>query len=137
MPCQGGPGAVRRRGHRLAVVLPPHNVATIEHGAPGVYNIVDDDPAPVAVWLPDLARVLGAKLPWRVPVWLGRLAVGEVGVSMMTQIRGTPNAKAKRELEWQPRYKSWRDGFRTGLTVTAPGPLRKPPAQVDQETVPS
>jgi 2-alkyl-3-oxoalkanoate reductase len=112
-------------------------VAAIEHGAPGIYNIVDDDPAPVAVWLPELARVLGAKPPWRVPVWLGRLAVGEVGVSMMTQIRGTSNAKAKRELEWQLRYKSWRDGFRTGLTVTASGPLREPPAQVDKETAPS
>jgi 2-alkyl-3-oxoalkanoate reductase len=111
-------------------------VAAIERGAPGIYNIVDDDPAPVAVWLPELARVLGAKRPWRVPVWLGRLAVGEVGVSMMTQIRGTSNAKAKRELEWQPRYKSWRDGFRTGHTVTASGPLRKPPATVDKETVP-
>ena len=89
------------------------------------------------MWLPDLARVLGAKPPWRVPVWLGRLAGGEVGVSMMTQIRGTSNAKAKRELEWQPRYTSWRDGFRTGLTVTTSGPLGKPPAQVDKETAPS
>jgi nucleoside-diphosphate-sugar epimerase len=112
-------------------------VAAIEHGAPGVYNIVDDDPAPVAMWLPELARVLGAKPPWRVPVWLGRLAAGEVGVSMMTQIRGTSNAKAKRELEWQPRYKSWRDGFRTVLTLTASGPLRTPSAKVDNETVPS
>ena len=112
-------------------------VAAIAPGAPGVYNIVDDDPAPVAVWLPELARVLGAKPPWRVPVWLGRLAVGEVGVSMMTQIRGTSNAKAKRELAWQLRYKSWRDGFRTGLTLTASGPLQKPSAKVDNETVAS
>jgi 2-alkyl-3-oxoalkanoate reductase len=112
-------------------------VAAIEHGAPGIYNIVDDDPAPVAVWLPELARVLGAKPPWRVPVWLGRLAAGEVGVSMMTQIRGTSNAKAKRELAWQPRYKSWRDGFRTGLTLPATGPLQKPSAKIDNETVPS
>jgi nucleoside-diphosphate-sugar epimerase len=108
-------------------------VAAIEHGAPGAYNIVDDDPAPVAVWLPELARVLGAKPPWRVPVWLGRLASGEVGVSMMTQIRGTSNAKAKRELGWQLRYKSWRDGFRTGLTVTASGALRKPAAKIDDD----
>ncbi len=95
-------------------------IAAIEHGAPGVYNIVDDEPAPVAAWLPELARALGAKPPRRVPVWLGRLAAGEVGVSMMTQIRGTSNAKAKRELGWQPRYQSWRDGFRTGLGDVAP-----------------
>jgi nucleoside-diphosphate-sugar epimerase len=95
-------------------------IAAIEHGAPGVYNIVDDEPAPVAVWLPELARALGAKSPRRVPVWLGRLAAGEVGVSMMTQIRGTSNAKAKRELGWQPRYHSWRDGFRDGLGDVAP-----------------
>jgi 2-alkyl-3-oxoalkanoate reductase len=95
-------------------------IAAIEHGAPGVYNIVDDEPAPVAVWLPELARALGVKPPRRVPVWLGRLAAGEVGVSMMTQIRGTSNAKAKRELGWQPRYQSWRDGFRDGLGDVAP-----------------
>jgi nucleoside-diphosphate-sugar epimerase len=83
--------------------------------APGVYNISDDEPAPVAEWLPDLARAIEAKSPRRVPVWLGRLAIGEVGLSMMTQIRGASNAKAKREMGWAPRYKSWRDGFRTGL----------------------
>jgi 2-alkyl-3-oxoalkanoate reductase len=84
--------------------------------APGVYNIVDDEPAPVAEWLPDLARAIEAKSPRRVPVWLGRLAIGEVGVSMMTHIRGASNAKAKREIGWTPIYKSWRDGFRTGLS---------------------
>ena len=68
------------------------------------------------MWLPELARVLGAKPPWRILVWLGRLAAGEVGVSMMTQIHGTSNAKAKRELGWQPRYTSWRDGFPADLT---------------------
>ena len=90
-------------------------VAAIERGDPGVYNVADDAPAPVAEWLPELARVLGAKPPRRVPVWLGRLAAGEVAVSMMTQIRGTSNAKAKRELGWQPRYSSYREGFREGL----------------------
>lgn len=90
-------------------------VAAVERGAPGVYNICDDDPAPVAVWLPELARALGAKPPRRVPVWLGKLFVGEVGVSMLTQIRGAANGKAKRELGWKPRYQSWRDGFRYGL----------------------
>jgi 2-alkyl-3-oxoalkanoate reductase len=91
-------------------------VAAVEHGRRGVYNIVDDDPAPVAEWLPYLAEQVGAKPPRRVPVWLGRLAAGEVGVSVMTQIRGSSNAKAKRELGWQPSWRSWREGFREGLT---------------------
>jgi nucleoside-diphosphate-sugar epimerase len=87
----------------------------VERGAPGVYNIVDDDPAPVSEWLPYLADVLGAKPPRRVPVWLARLIVGEPLVSMMTKLRGSSNAKAKRELGWRPAYPSWRDGFREGL----------------------
>ena len=90
-------------------------VAAIERGDPGVYNIADDTPAPVAKWLPELARTLGAKPPRHVPVWLGRLAAGEVTVSMMTKIRGTSNAKAKRELGWTPRYRSYSEGFRHGL----------------------
>lgn len=91
-------------------------VAAVERGAPGIYNIVDDEPAPVADWLPTLARILGAKPPLRFPAWLGRQAIGEHGVVMMTEIRGASNAKAKRELGWQPRWASWRDGFRTGLS---------------------
>ena len=87
-------------------------VAAVERGSPGIYNIVDDDPAPVADWLPYLAEAIGAKPPRRVPVWIGRLAAGEVGVSMMTRVRGSSNAKAKHELEWQPVWKSWRQGFR-------------------------
>jgi nucleoside-diphosphate-sugar epimerase len=94
-------------------------VAAVERGAAGVYNIVDDEPAPVSEWLPVLAESVGAKLPRHVPVWLARLAVGEVGVSMMTQIRGSSNAKAKRELGWQPRWSSWREGFRHALTEPA------------------
>ncbi len=94
-------------------------VAALERGS-GVYNIVDDDPAPVAEWLPYLAEVVGAKPPLRLPVWLARLAAGEVGVSMLTQIRGSSNAKAKTELGWTPRWSSWRDGFRHGLTDIAP-----------------
>jgi 2-alkyl-3-oxoalkanoate reductase len=91
-------------------------IAAIEHGRPGgIYNIVDDEPVAAATWIPGLAEAVGAKPPHHVPVWLGKLAAGEVGVSMMTQIRGTSNAKAKRELGWTPLYKSWRDGFRTGL----------------------
>jgi len=90
-------------------------VAAIKYGNTGTYNICDDDPAPVSEWLPELARSLGAQPPLHVPTWLGRLAAGEVGVSMMTKIRGMSNAKAKRELQWQPRYASWRQGFRDGL----------------------
>lgn len=90
-------------------------IAAAERGAPGIYNICDDDPAPVSVWLPELARALGAKPPRHVPVWLGRLFVGDVGVSMMTRIRGVSNSKAKQELGWKPIYQSWRDGFRYGL----------------------
>jgi nucleoside-diphosphate-sugar epimerase len=84
----------------------------IERGPSGIYNIVDDDPAEVSVWLPELARAIGAKAPYHVPAWVGRLAIGEPGVSMMTKIRGASNAKAKRVLGWQPSYASWRDGFR-------------------------
>ena len=91
-------------------------VAAVERGRRGIYNITDDEPAAVAEWLPYLADVVGAKKPLRVPVWLGRLAAGEVTVRWMTQGRGASNAKAKRELDWQPRWSSWRDGFRHGLT---------------------
>jgi nucleoside-diphosphate-sugar epimerase len=92
----------------------------IEHGAPGLYNIVDDDPAEVAAWLPELARAIGARPPYHVPAWLGRLVVGDAGLSMMTTIRGTLNAKAKRLLGWQPEYASWRDAFRRGLVAGRP-----------------
>jgi nucleoside-diphosphate-sugar epimerase len=88
----------------------------IERGQPGIYNIVDDDPEEVSVWLPELASTIGAKEPHHLPAWLGRLAVGEVGVSVMTEVRGASNAKAKRELGWQPMYASWREGFRHGLS---------------------
>jgi nucleoside-diphosphate-sugar epimerase len=87
----------------------------IEHGAPGIYNIVDDDPAPVSEWLPALARAVGAKPPRHLPVWLARFAIGEHGVVLMTQVRGISNQKAKRELGWQPFWKSWREGFQHGL----------------------
>jgi nucleoside-diphosphate-sugar epimerase len=95
-------------------------VCALERGAPGVYNVVDDEPASVAEWLPYLARAVGAKPPYRVPRWIGRLAVGETGVSMMTQIRGSSNARAKRELGWQPAWPSWRQGFRDGLGAALP-----------------
>ncbi|MGZ4230979.1 MAG: NAD-dependent epimerase/dehydratase family protein [Solirubrobacteraceae bacterium] len=86
-------------------------VAAIEHGKRGIYNVVDDDPSTVAEWLPALAQELGAPKPWHVPRFVGRLAVGEAGAMMMTEIRGASNAKAKRELGWQPQHRSWRQGF--------------------------
>jgi nucleoside-diphosphate-sugar epimerase len=93
-------------------------IAAVEGGKPGVYNIVDDEPAAAAVWLPELAAAIGAKPPRRVPVWLGRLFAGELAVLVMTELRGSSNAKAKREFVWQPSYPSWRDGFRRGLGET-------------------
>src|SRR5262245_18362747 len=76
-------------------------VAAVSHGDPGIYNVVDDEPAPVSTWLPALAEAVGAKPPYKVPVWLGKLAIGGSGVSMMTKIRGGSNAKTKGELGWQ------------------------------------
>ena len=83
----------------------------VEQGRPGIYNVVDDDPAPVREWLPAMASELDAKPPRRVPRWLGRLAAGEVATVMMTDVRGASNAKAKRELQWRPAHPSWREGF--------------------------
>jgi nucleoside-diphosphate-sugar epimerase len=83
----------------------------LDHGDAGVYNIVDDDPAPVSEWLPELAAAVGAPPPRRLPAWLARPLVGEQGVVMMTEVRGSSNAKARRELDWAPRYSSWREGF--------------------------
>ena len=87
----------------------------VEQKATGVFDIVDDEPAPASAWLPYLAEAVGAKQPMRVPVWLARLLAGKVAVTMMTQGRGFSNAKAKRDLGWQLRYPSWRQGFREGL----------------------
>jgi nucleoside-diphosphate-sugar epimerase len=86
-------------------------VAAVERGHRGVYNVVDDDPAPVAEWLPALAHELGAKKPMRVPRFVGRLFAGEAGVVAMTDARGASNAKAKSELQWHPAHPSWRQGF--------------------------
>jgi nucleoside-diphosphate-sugar epimerase len=86
-------------------------VAAVERGRRGIYNVVDDEPAPVAEWLPALAQEVGAKKPMRVPRLVGRLFAGEVGVVMMTDARGASNAKAKRELGWRPAHPSWRQGF--------------------------
>jgi 2-alkyl-3-oxoalkanoate reductase len=86
-------------------------VAAVERGEPGVYNVVDDDPAPISEWVPAFAAAVGAKKPHRVSVWLARLVAGSAVAEMATELRGASNAKAKRELGWQPRYPSWRQGF--------------------------
>ena len=90
-------------------------VLALEQRATGVFNIVDDEPAAASEWLPYLAECAGAKPPMRVPAWLARLLAGDVAVGLMTQGRGFSNAKAKRELGWQPRYPSWRQGFKEEL----------------------
>jgi nucleoside-diphosphate-sugar epimerase len=92
-------------------------VAAVERGRRGVYNIVDDEPAPIAEWLPFLARTLGARTPMRVPRFVGRLLTGEVGDVMMTELRGASNAKATRDLGWAPTYSTWREGF---LSLSGP-----------------
>lgn len=86
-------------------------LAAVEGGAPGIYNVVDDEPAPMSEWVPAFAKALGAKPPRRVPVWLARLVAGAGGASLATETRGASNAKAKRELGWKPSHPSWREGF--------------------------
>jgi len=90
-------------------------VLALEQGTRGVFNIVDDEPAPASEWLPYLAECVGAKPPMRLPLWVARLAGGEVAVSMLTRTRGSSNARAKRELGWELRWPSWRQGFKDGL----------------------
>ena len=87
-------------------------VAAVARGAPGIYNVVDDEPAPLREWLPVYADALGAKRPRRVPRFLARLMAGEYTVAMATELRGASNERAKAELGWTPRYPSWRQGFR-------------------------
>jgi nucleoside-diphosphate-sugar epimerase len=94
-------------------------LAAIERGAPGIYNIVDDEPAPVSEWLPALAETVGAKPPRRLPAWVARLLVGDGAVTMMTSTRGASNAKAKRELGWRPAHPTWRQGFRAEMAGPA------------------
>lgn len=106
-------------------------VAGLEAGAPGVYNITDDEPARVADWLPYLAEAVGAKPPMRVPAWLARPLAGAVPVRWMTEGRGASNEKAKGELAWRPRWSSWRDGFRHGLDDGPPATQR---AHAEQST---
>jgi len=97
-------------------------VLALERGEPGIYNVVDDEPAPVREWLPALAEAIGAKPPRRVPRWLARLLAGAAGVALMTEIRGASNAKAKRDLGWTPRYPTWREGFRAAYSSAGPSP---------------
>jgi nucleoside-diphosphate-sugar epimerase len=99
-------------------------VLALEHDGAGSYNIVDDEPAPVREWLPVLANVLGAKPPRRFPRWLARLFAGEALVMMGTESRGASNAKAKRELGWELRYPSWRQGFVAAYASTTPAASR-------------
>ena len=101
-------------------------VLALEHDGAGIYNIVDDEPAPVREWLPVLAEVLGAKPPRRFPRWLARLLAGEAVVMMETESRGASNAKAKRELGWELRNPSWRQGFIAAYASTAPAERRRP-----------
>jgi nucleoside-diphosphate-sugar epimerase len=96
-------------------------MSAIKHRAAGIFNIVDNEPAPVAVWLPELARILKARPPRHFPVWLGRLLAGDVLVSMMTRMKGTTNAKAKSLLGWRPSYGTWREGFRSCLAEIPDG----------------
>ncbi len=92
-------------------------VAALDCGSPGIYNIVDDEPAPLCEWLPLYAEALGAKPPRRVPAWLARLVAGKDLVSAAVEMRGASNAKAKRELGWQPEHASWRQGFAKSLAA--------------------
>ena len=94
-------------------------VLALEHAGPAIYNIVDDEPAPVRTWLPVLADALGAKPPRHVPTWLARLLAGQAAVVIGTEMRGASNAKAKRELGWTPRYASWRVGFPVAYSAIA------------------
>jgi nucleoside-diphosphate-sugar epimerase len=99
-------------------------VAALERGRRGIYNIVDDEPAPVSVFIPAIAEAVGSRPPLRFPTWFGRLLGGEVVTRMQTEGRGASNEKAKRELGWEPIWPSWRDGFRNGLDTRVPVPAR-------------
>jgi nucleoside-diphosphate-sugar epimerase len=103
-------------------------VLALEHGGAGIYNIVDDEPAPVREWLPVLASVLGAKPPRHFPRWLARLFAGEAAVMLGTESRGASNAKAKRALSWRLRYPSWREGFAAAYASTTATDEREPTA---------
>jgi 2-alkyl-3-oxoalkanoate reductase len=113
LPVIGGGGGIWSFIHVLDAAHA--TIAAMTRGTPGIYNVVDDEPAKVATWLPALAKAIDAKPPYSIPHWLGEVLIGKAGVSMMTEIRGCANAKAKRELNWKPVYPSWRIGFVDGL----------------------
>jgi nucleoside-diphosphate-sugar epimerase len=94
-------------------------VLALDHEGPAIYNIVDDEPAPIKVWLPELARILGAKPPRHLPAWLARIFAGEALVMMATEARGAANTRAKRELGWSPAHPSWRQGFKQTYGATS------------------
>jgi nucleoside-diphosphate-sugar epimerase len=99
-------------------------VDALDHGAPGIYNVVDDDPAPTRVWIPELAQIIGAKPPRHVPRWLTRIFAGPAMAAWSTEFPGASNLKAKRELGWSPSFESWREGFRDTLSRTRARPTR-------------
>lgn len=109
-------------------------LAALERGRRGIYQIVDDDPARSRVFIPAIAQALGAPKPLHIPAWLGRLLAGNVAVTMMTEGRGASNAKAKRELAWQPIWPSWRDGYRKGLHTKVPVATRAAGTPVEEST---
>jgi nucleoside-diphosphate-sugar epimerase len=110
-------------------------VLALEHDGPAIYNIVDDEPAPVRDWLPVLAEAVGAKPPRHFPVWLARLFAGDAGVMLGTEARGASNAKAKRELGWALRYPSWRQGFvQVYAAPAASTPRARPPVPAKEST---
>jgi nucleoside-diphosphate-sugar epimerase len=94
-------------------------VAALEAGVGGIFNVVDDEPAPTRDWIPELAQAVGARAPRRVPAWLARPLAGEIGVLAMTRLRGMSNAKARATFGWQPAYPSYREGFRDGIGADA------------------
>ena len=100
-------------------------VLALQHDGPAMFNIVDDEPAPVREWLPVLAQALGAKPPRHFPRWLARLVAGEAAVVMGTEARGASNAKAKRELGWTLRHPSWRRGFAAAYAAAAEAPITR------------
>ena len=110
-------------------------LAALERGRSGIYNIVDDEPAPFGEFVPAIADALGAPQPLRIPTWIGRLLGGEAAVAMMTRNRGASNAKAKRELDWRPIWPSWRDGFRDGMDMPVPLPARTDGSHTDETMV--
>lgn len=112
-PVVGGGGGVWPLVHVVDAARAAERA--VAHGDAGLYNVVDDDPALVREWLPALAAELGGKPPMRLPRWLGRVVAGEHAVALMTGVRGSSNAKARRELGWELVYPSWREGFRSGL----------------------